>query len=131
MSLSIIGIVSDVVKGIVDIGKKFIVDKDKRLEFESELQTKGVDLISRAIEKQAEIIVAEASGESWLQRNWRPVLMLWFAGLVGAHWLGITPSNLPEAVVINLLDIVQIGIGGYIIGRSAEKGIKAWKEKDK
>lgn len=131
MSLSIIGIVSDVVKGIVDIGKKFIVDKDKRLEFESELQTKGVDLISRAIEKQAEIIVAEASGESWLQRNWRPVLMLWFAGLVGAHWLGITPPNLPEAVVINLLDIVQIGIGGYIIGRSAEKGIKAWKEKDK
>jgi hypothetical protein len=76
---------------------------------------------------QAGIITAEANGESWLQRNWRPVTMLWFAGLVGAHWLGYTPPNLGEAQVLALLDIVQVGIGGYVVGRSVEKGIREWK----
>ena len=55
--------------------------------------------------------------------------MLWFAGLVGAHWLGFTPPNLPVEVVNNLLDIVQVGVGGYVLGRSGEKMVKAYKEK--
>lgn len=72
----------------------------------------------------ANIIIAEASGESWLQRNWRPLLMLWFAGLIGAHWLGYTAPNISEDVLNHLLDIVKIGIGGYVIGRSTEKIVK-------
>lgn len=80
----------------------------------------------------ADIIVAEAQGESWLQRNWRPVLMLWFAALIGAHWMGFTAPNISDDVLDSLLDIVKIGIGGYVIGRSTEKvvkeGAKAIKE---
>lgn len=72
----------------------------------------------------AEIIIAEAKGESWLQRNWRPVLMLWFAGLIGAHWMGFTAPNISEEILNGLLDIVKIGIGGYVIGRSTEKIVK-------
>ena len=30
---------------------------------------------------------------------------------------------------MKLFDLLQIGIGGYIISRGAEKGIKTWKEK--
>jgi hypothetical protein len=75
------------------------------------------------------IITAEANGESWLQRNWRPLLMIWFAALVGAHWLGFTPPNLPESVVNNLLDIVQVGVGGYVLGRSGEKMVRAYRDK--
>ncbi len=52
--------------------------------------------------------------------------MLWFAGLVGAHWLGFTPPNLPEAVVLKLLSIVQVGVGGYVVGRSAEKVVREY-----
>ena len=81
----------------------------------------------RELEAAAKVIMAEAQGESWLQRNWRPLLMLWFAGLVGAHWLGYTPPNLPESVVVSLLDIVQVGVGGYVVGRSAEKIVKEYK----
>lgn len=81
----------------------------------------------RELEAAAKVIMAEAQGESWLQRNWRPLLMLWFAGLVGAHWLGYTPPNLPESVVTSLLDIVQVGVGGYVVGRSAEKIVKEYK----
>lgn len=53
--------------------------------------------------------------------------MLWFAGLVGAHWLGFTPENLSQVTVDNLLSIVQVGVGGYIIGRSGEKIMKEYK----
>lgn len=79
------------------------------------------DMEKTLIEGRSGVVKAEAGGESWLQRNWRPMLMIWFGGLVGAHWLGFTPDNLDASTVGKLLDIVQLGIGGYIIGRSAEK----------
>lgn len=71
-----------------------------------------------------DVVVAEAKGESWLQRNWRPLVMLWFAGLVGAHWLGFTAPNITEQVVLSLLGLVKLGLGGYVVGRSTEKVAK-------
>lgn len=50
--------------------------------------------------------------------------MLWFSALVGAYWFGFTPANLPPEAIKGLLDIVYIGIGGYVIGRSAEEVAK-------
>lgn len=72
-------------------------------------------------EAQGSIITAEAKSESWLARNWRPLVMLWFAGLVGGYWFGFTPANLTEPTVLALFDIIQYGLSGYIVGRSAEK----------
>lgn len=66
------------------------------------------------------IIVSESQG-GLLARNWRPMTMIFFATMIGMHWMGFTPPNLPEAVVMKLLDIIQLGLGGYVIGRSAEK----------
>ena len=47
--------------------------------------------------------------------------MLFFAGLVGARWFGYSAPNMSEAEVMKLWDIVQLGIGGYTIGRTVEK----------
>lgn len=69
---------------------------------------------------QAQIITAEANGSS-LQRNWRPLLMLTFTGLIVARWFGYTAPGLSEAETLKLWSIVEIGLGGYVIGRSAEK----------
>lgn len=66
------------------------------------------------------IIVAEASGNA-LQRSWRPLLMLTFGGLIVARWFGWSAPNLSEAEYTHLWNIVELGIGGYVIGRSAEK----------
>lgn len=82
------------------------------------------DLEATLIHGRTQAVTAEVGGESWLQRNWRPLLMLWFGALVGAHWLGMTPENLNPGAVSQLMDIVQLGIGGYVIGRSAEKIVK-------
>ncbi len=46
--------------------------------------------------------------------------MLVFVSLIVARWLGWSAPNLGEAEVLKLWDIVEIGLGGYVIGRSAE-----------
>ena len=70
---------------------------------------------------QTEIIVAEANG-NWLQRSWRPILMLSF-GFIVVYCKFIAP--LFDLKIPQLEDdfwvLLQIGIGGYVVGRSAEK----------
>ena len=44
-----------------------------------------------------------------------------FAGLIVAHRFGLTAPNIPESVLNSLLNIVMVGVGGYVVGRSGEK----------
>ena len=71
--------------------------------------------------EQAGVIKSEAKGDGWLQRSWRPLVMLVFTGLIVARWMGWAAPNLTEEVELKLLSIVQLGIGGYIASRGVEK----------
>lgn len=106
---------------------KIFPNKEEAEKLKAQITLEAMKGDAKELESATQIIIAEASGESWLQRNWRPLLMLWFAGLLGAHWLGYTPDNLGEETILKLLDIVQVGIGGYVLGRSGEKMVKAYK----
>jgi len=55
--------------------------------------------------------------------------MLTFVGLVAAHWLSFTAPNITPEEIAALLDIVKIGLGGYMVSRGAEKTMKEWKKK--
>lgn len=70
---------------------------------------------------RAEIVKAEAASEHWLAANWRPILMLTFGALIVARWFGWAAPNLTEAEYLKLWSIVEVGIGGYVVGRSVEK----------
>jgi len=84
---------------------------------ENELLAKVIDYESKLLESKTSIITAEATGQSWMQRNWRPITMLTFLVLVVFDSFGWLPSKLaPEAWTL-----LQIGLGGYVAGRSAEK----------
>jgi hypothetical protein len=74
---------------------------------------------------RAEIVKTEAASEHWLAANWRPIMMLTFGGLIVARWFGWAAPNLSEAEYLQLWSIVELGLGGYVIGRSAEKIIPA------
>lgn len=78
-----------------------------------------------ALTAQSGIITAEAQSDSWLAKSWRPILMLTFGVLIVARWFGWAAPNLTEAEYIKLWDIVQLGLGGYVIGRSVEKTVPA------
>lgn len=81
----------------------------------------------RLLEIKQSIILAEANGTR-MQRNWRPALMFLFGGIIGYstvvapilfHFYGIPkPELTPE-----FWDVLQLAIGGYVIGRSAEKAL--------
>ena len=77
---------------------------------------------SAELERAAgDIVLAEAKSEHFLAACWRPILMLTFGALIVARWLGYSAPGISEAEVLKLWDIVQLGLGGYVIGRSAEK----------
>jgi hypothetical protein len=78
---------------------------------------------------QTDVIIAEAKG-NWLQRSWRPILMLAFGGIVVyckfiAPLFGLTVPELEN----EFWNLLQLGIGGYIIGRSGEKLMKTYVDK--
>ena len=117
MIWSLIGSIGGKVLDIVD---DVVEDKDEANRLKFEIQRQLIENKSNELESAAKIVLAEAQG-SWLQRNWRPLLMVTFAGLVVAHWFGFTAPDIPETVQNSLLNIVMVGVGGYVVGRSGEK----------
>lgn len=104
--------------GLID---KSVEDKDKALEIKSNIQKQILEGDQAELQGAVSIITAEAAGESWLQRNWRPLTMIWFSVLLGLYWFGIMPPNLTQETLERLFSLLQLGIGGYIGGRSLEK----------
>ena len=101
-------------------------DKTKRVEIENAIQQALI--ANRAeIERGArDALLGEIQGKSWLQRNWRPITMLTFVFLIACHWLGFTsliaPDNhLSDKEIDGIYLLLQVGMGGYILGRSGEK----------
>lgn len=86
----------------------------------AELQ-KLIDLEMAKLDAQAKIIVSESEGSSWLQRSWRPITMLTFLCLVVGHFFGLEGPNFGADDSANLFSLIEIGLGGYVIGRTAEK----------
>ena len=75
----------------------------------------------QTLQGQVQIITAEANSQSWLASSWRPITMLTFTALIVCRWFGWSAPNLSPEEYIKLWDIVQLGLGGYVIGRSGEK----------
>lgn len=76
----------------------------------------------------ADIVKTEAASSNWLAASWRPVTMLTFVGLIVARWFGWAAPELEPEEYLKLWDIVQLGLGGYVIGRSVEKIAPAMKD---
>ena len=123
-------LLAPIAKSIFSTVDKVITSKAEKEKIKAELQHKIITGDLKEIEAAATVIQLEAQG-TWLQRSWRPIMMLLFAGLIVAHWFGFTAPNIPESVQNSLLDIIMIGVGGYTVGRSAEKIGQQWQNKNK
>ena len=91
--------------------------KSKLFEMQNAMAAQVLDYEARLVEAKTQIITAETQGASWMQRNWRPITMLTFLALVVADTFGLTQFRLAEEA----WTLLQIGLGGYVVGRSAEK----------
>ena len=86
---------------------------DSSLQYEKEMMT-----------ARAEIVNSEAKSEHWITATWRPITMLTFLALAVGDSLGWLPNPLRDEAWM----LLQIGLGGYVVGRSAEKVIKTVRE---
>jgi len=80
---------------------------------------KMLDLTLEMTKTQAGIITTEAQG-NFLQRTWRPLSMLTFLVLIvlaALKLVDLSMMNVPK----EMWQLLTIGIGGYIGGRSLEK----------
>jgi hypothetical protein len=85
-----------------------------------------LDYENELLKSKTKIIEAEAVGQSWLQRNWRPITMLTFLVLVVFDSFGILAFRLSDEA----WTLLQLGLGGYVVGRSAEKVVTNIKFKN-
>ena len=126
--MNLIGNILTTVAGpIFDVIDQAVEDKDQANRLKAEIQRRLIDQQDAALQASMKVILAEATGESWLQRNWRPLLMTVIVAIVGNNYL-IAPYlgamfgvglqlELPDA----LWNLMTLGVGGYIAGRSGEK----------
>lgn len=117
-----------VISALID---RLFPDKIKQDEAKAELLEVMYKAQAEEYKAKGEIVKAEASGKSWLQRNWRPVAMMVFLAVVVqnyilAPWLGAFGVTLPTVPIASeMWTMLTVGIGGYIVGRSGEKMMDA------
>jgi len=108
----------DPLTAALDVGKSLI---DKFWPDAGEAEKQKVQTFLAVFMAQSDIVKTEAASTHWLAANWRPLTMLTFTGLIVARWFGWAAPNLGDQEYLKLWDIVQLGLGGYVIGRSVEK----------
>jgi len=92
-------------------------------------------LKQQIVDSQAQVVIAEAKGESWIQRSWRPITMLSFVGIIVNNYLlypylSLFWHSAPSLPIPpDMWELLKIGIGGYIVSRGGEKMIKTWATK--
>lgn len=110
-----------VVKDLMSGLDKLFTSKEEKILAENAIKQILVQKQLELEKMQTEIIIAEAKG-NWLQRSWRPILMLAF-GFIVIYVKFLAPLfdfRIPE-LEDEFWNLLQLGIGGYVVGRSAEK----------
>jgi hypothetical protein len=127
--LSAIPIIGKVLEPVFNIIDKAVTDKDEanrlKAEIRMQMASQNHTELTKHLESATAIILAEAKG-GWLQRNWRPMLMLICIAIVASMFT-------TKAVMLELPDkmwnLMILGVGGYVGGRSLEKIATTLKDK--
>ena len=105
---------------------KAIEDPNKQAEILMKLQQLELEYTKM----RSNIIEAEAKSEHWLTSAWRPITMLVFVFIIFNNYV-LVPyikafgGNVPDlTLTTQMWELLKLGIGGYIVGRSVEKTVK-------
>jgi len=135
--MSVFDAIGSILKPVTNLIDDIHTSPEEKLTLKNELkriELKSYEVVmdyeSKLIDAQSKIVLGEVQGESWLQRNWRPLLMLTFIAIVANNYI-LAPylqAAFGWAVVLDLPDkiwtAITVGMGGYIVGRSGEKIVK-------
>jgi hypothetical protein len=138
---AVAGLVKGIFKPACDLIDELHVSDEERGkinirlgELQNEASIKLYEFIIDAMKIQKEVIVTEMQG-NWLQRSWRPILMLMIMAIIFNNYLfmpyvtALTGWNLMLELPYQMWNLLTAGVGGYVVGRSGEKIAKALKAK--
>ena len=118
-----------------DLVKRLIPDGDKSLDVEREVKLALLEHTDSIESIRGKIVLEEAKSSNWLTAAWRPLLMLVVIAIIACNYLifPIIRIFYPEMIVlelpVELWNLLTIGVGGYVVGRSGEKMIDKWGNK--
>ena len=102
-----------ILETVASVVERLSLSSAEKKRLKQELETALLENECQRVEMQARVVGEEARG-NWLQRSWRPVLMLVFAVVILAGMF----TDLPVlADTSRFWDLLEIGLGGYIVGR--------------
>jgi hypothetical protein len=123
--LPMLGAIAPLAKILFSTIEKAVPDKDLQAKLKADLQTQLLQSHTEELQAASRVIEAEAKA-GWFTASWRPLLMyvLIFI-LVWNYILGpVIKFFFHAAITIELpgdvWTLLQIGLGGYVVGRSAE-----------
>ena len=123
--IQMLGAVAPLAKILFNTIDKAVPDKDLQEKLKAQLQTQLLQSNTQELQAAAKIIEAEAKAGVFAS-SWRPLLMyvLIFI-LVWNYILGPVVKIFTGAVISfelpgDVWGLLQIGLGGYVVGRSAE-----------
>lgn len=99
--------------------------KAKLLDVQAATMQRVFDYERETLKDRAQIINSEAQSDHWLTATWRPITMLTFLCLAVGDSMGWLPNPLRDEAWF----LLEIGLGGYIVGRSGEKLAKTLTNK--
>ena len=109
--------VTNLVSAVGEIVDRLTLPGREKKQLETDILRLLIAVEEKTISEQAASIREDARG-NWLQRSWRPIVMLVFTLII----LAGTFLNLPIlADTSRFWDLLEIGLGGYIIGRGSEQ----------
>ena len=123
--LPMLNAVAPLAKILFNTIEKAVPDKDLQEKLKAQLQTQLLQSHTQELTAAARIIEAEAKA-GWFASSWRPLLMyvLIFI-LVWNYVIGPVIKVFTGAVISfelpgDVWTLLNVGLGGYVIGRSAE-----------
>ena len=132
--IQLLGAIGPIAKLIAKTVDKAVPDKDLKAKLKHEINTQLLTSGTDEMKAASKIILAEAQSGSWLTSSWRPALM-WICIIVIFNNFILRPfiniifgTSLILEIPDPMWNLLTIGVGGYIAGRSGEKIAQKWKE---
>ena len=102
-----------ILETVASVVERLSLSSAEKKRLKQELETALLENECQRVEMQARVVGSEAQG-NWLQRSWRPVIMLAFTVVILVGMF--TDLPMPEDTS-RFWDLLEIGLGGYIVGR--------------
>lgn len=136
--LETVPVIGKVVEKGLDVIDELVEDKDQanrlKAQIRQRINEQNHEQNLAELKSQSQVVMGEVQGESWLQRNWRPLLMVCVILIIANNYILVPYAGAiwPEHVHVlelpsGLWALLNVGVGGYVAGRSVEKVVKEKK----